>query len=42
MAFRLLAPQSVLEEMIAQALAERPLECCGLLAGVAGGSESGR
>ncbi len=34
MAFRLLAPQNVLEEMIAQALAEQPLECCGLLAGV--------
>ena len=34
MAFRLLLPRDVLEDMIAQALTERPLECCGLLAGV--------
>ena len=34
MAFRLLVPQNVLQGMIAQALAEQPLECCGLLAGV--------
>jgi proteasome lid subunit RPN8/RPN11 len=31
---RLLLSRSVLEQMQAQALAERPLECCGLLAGV--------
>jgi [CysO sulfur-carrier protein]-S-L-cysteine hydrolase len=34
MAFRLLIPRSLLEGLIAQALTERPLECCGLLAGV--------
>jgi [CysO sulfur-carrier protein]-S-L-cysteine hydrolase len=34
MAFRLLVPQNLLEGMVAQALAEQPLECCGLLAGV--------
>jgi proteasome lid subunit RPN8/RPN11 len=34
MAFRLLTPQKIVEGMIAQALAEQPLECCGLLAGV--------
>jgi proteasome lid subunit RPN8/RPN11 len=34
MAFRLLMPQNLLEGMVAQALAEQPLECCGLLAGV--------
>jgi proteasome lid subunit RPN8/RPN11 len=34
MAFRLLLPQKLLKEMVAQALAEQPLECCGLLAGV--------
>jgi [CysO sulfur-carrier protein]-S-L-cysteine hydrolase len=34
MAFRLLLPRNFLEALIAQALAEQPLECCGLLAGV--------
>jgi proteasome lid subunit RPN8/RPN11 len=34
MAFRLLIPRTLLEGLIAQALTERPLECCGLLAGV--------
>ena len=34
MAFRLLIPRHLLEGLIAQALTERPLECCGLLAGV--------
>ena len=34
MSFRLLVPRSVLEGLIAQAVAERPNECCGLLAGV--------
>jgi proteasome lid subunit RPN8/RPN11 len=34
MAFRLLLPRNLLEGLIAQALTERPLECCGLLAGV--------
>ena len=34
MAFRLLVPRNILEGLIAQALAEQPLECCGLLAGV--------
>jgi [CysO sulfur-carrier protein]-S-L-cysteine hydrolase len=34
MAFRLLVPRNLLEALIAQALAEQPLECCGLLAGV--------
>ena len=33
--FRLLVPSEVLAQMIAQAQAERPNECCGLLAGVA-------
>ncbi len=32
--FRLELPRGLYEEMIAQALAERPNECCGLLAGV--------
>jgi len=34
MSFRLLVPRSLLEGLIAQAVAERPNECCGLLAGV--------
>ena len=34
MAFRLLIPRHLLEGLIAQSLTERPLECCGLLAGV--------
>jgi [CysO sulfur-carrier protein]-S-L-cysteine hydrolase len=34
MAFRLLLPRPLLEGVIAQALTEMPLECCGLLAGV--------
>lgn len=34
MSFRLLVPRTVLEGLIAQAVAERPNECCGLLAGV--------
>jgi proteasome lid subunit RPN8/RPN11 len=34
MAFELILPQSVHEEMVAHALAEQPNECCGLLAGV--------
>jgi len=34
MAFRLQAARNLVEEMVAHALAERPLECCGLLAGV--------
>ena len=34
MAFRLVIPGTLLEGLIAQALTERPLECCGLLAGV--------
>ncbi len=34
MAFRLHVPRKLLEGMIAQAVAERPNECCGLLAGV--------
>ena len=34
MAFRLLIPRSLLEGLVAQALTERPLECCGLLAGL--------
>jgi proteasome lid subunit RPN8/RPN11 len=33
MAFRLLVPRNLLDEMIAQACAEDPNECCGLLAG---------
>jgi proteasome lid subunit RPN8/RPN11 len=31
--FRLVIPRPVFEEMLAHARAERPLECCGLLAG---------
>ncbi len=34
MAFRLLVARKFVEEVIAHALAEQPLECCGLLAGV--------
>src|SRR5262245_60557524 len=34
MPFRLVVPCDLHEAMIAQALAERPNECCGLLAGV--------
>ena len=34
MAFRLLTARKFVEEMVAQALAEQPLECCGLLAGL--------
>lgn len=34
MPFRLHVPESVLAAMIAQAVAEKPNECCGLLAGV--------
>ncbi len=41
MAFRLLLPRTLLEGLIAQALTERPLECCGLLAGVRAEAKSG-
>jgi len=34
MPFRLLVPESVRAALIAQAVAEQPNECCGLLAGV--------
>ena len=34
MAFRLHVPRDLLDGVVAQALAEQPLECCGLLAGV--------
>jgi proteasome lid subunit RPN8/RPN11 len=34
MAFRLQVPESVRDAMVAQALAEQPNECCGMLAGV--------
>jgi proteasome lid subunit RPN8/RPN11 len=34
MAFRLHVPRNLLRGMIAQAVAEHPNECCGLLAGV--------
>ena len=34
MAFRLHVPRNLLQGMIAQAVAEQPNECCGLLAGV--------
>jgi proteasome lid subunit RPN8/RPN11 len=34
MPFRLHVPENVLAAMIAQAVAEQPYECCGLLAGV--------
>jgi proteasome lid subunit RPN8/RPN11 len=34
MAFRLQVPENVLAAMVAQAVAEQPNECCGLLAGV--------
>ncbi len=34
MAFRLIVPLPIYEEMVAQALAEQPNECCGLLGGV--------
>ena len=33
MSFRLLLPQQIYEEMMDQAVAELPNECCGLLAG---------
>ncbi len=38
MSFRLLVPRTVLEDLIAQAVAEQPNECCGLLAGVRDGA----
>jgi proteasome lid subunit RPN8/RPN11 len=34
MPFRLIVPQLIYDEMVAQAIAELPNECCGLLAGV--------
>ena len=34
--YKLLLPQTVYQKMVAHALAERPNECCGLLAGVPG------
>lgn len=37
-AFRLLLPQAIHDAMIAHALAERPNECCGLVAGTRDGS----
>jgi [CysO sulfur-carrier protein]-S-L-cysteine hydrolase len=37
MPFQLQLPRSIHEEMIAQALAESPNECCGMLAGVLDG-----
>src|SRR5262245_35537388 len=33
MPFRLLVPQNLYDATVAQALAEQPFECCGLLAG---------
>lgn len=39
MPFRLIVPAALHDEMVAQALAERPNECCGLLAGVVEGGE---
>jgi proteasome lid subunit RPN8/RPN11 len=47
MPFRLAVPESVRDAMVAQALAEQPNECCGLLAGVlevpaGGGAPVGR
>ena len=33
MPFRLIVPRPIYEEMVAQALAEQPNECCGLLGG---------
>jgi proteasome lid subunit RPN8/RPN11 len=33
MPFRLLVPRNLLDALVAQALAEQPNECCGLLAG---------
>jgi proteasome lid subunit RPN8/RPN11 len=33
--FRMLIPRRLYEEMLSQALSERPNECCGFLAGVA-------
>jgi proteasome lid subunit RPN8/RPN11 len=38
----LLLPRSLLTQMLAQAEAERPLECCGLLAGVIAADGVGR
>jgi proteasome lid subunit RPN8/RPN11 len=37
MPFRLRVPPGLFAAMVAQALAEQPLECCGLLAGVLDG-----
>lgn len=37
MPFRLIVPAALHSAMVAQALAERPNECCGLLAGVVEG-----
>jgi [CysO sulfur-carrier protein]-S-L-cysteine hydrolase len=34
MPFRLIVPLRIYEEMVAQALLERPNECCGLLGGI--------
>jgi proteasome lid subunit RPN8/RPN11 len=34
MPFRLIVPEQVYAEMVAQAIAEQPNECCGLLAGL--------
>src|SRR5437588_11493395 len=39
---RLLIPQSIFSAMLAQADAERPLECCGLLAGPPADSQMDR
>jgi len=37
MSFRLVVPAALYEAMVAQALAEQPNECCGLLAGTVEG-----
>src|SRR3954467_10182815 len=37
MPFRLVVPREMLEKAVAQALSERPNECCGLLAGSVAG-----
>src|SRR5947209_1384872 len=37
MPFRLVVPRDLYDAMLAQALSERPNECCGLLAGVVEG-----
>jgi proteasome lid subunit RPN8/RPN11 len=39
--FRLIVPRELADAMVAQAVAELPNECCGILAGIVDADEAG-